>query len=118
MFKQIILKQIHHTGSLLSSSPTNCRLRRLLPTSISTLFQYSLLAIPTLFVVACGYSGPLYLPQKGTPSQNMSKNQYAPATNAESAAPKSWLPAYIVESKESTTLKTVTHNTESMPNAD
>ncbi len=79
--------------------------------------QISFLAIPTLFVVACGYSGPLYLPQKGTPPQNMSRNQYAPATNAESAAPKSWLPAYIVESKESTTLKTVPHNAESTSSA-
>jgi len=59
--------------------------------------QISLLAIPTLFIVACGYSGPLYLPQKGAPTQNMSKNQYAPATNAESATPKSLLPAYITE---------------------
>lgn len=80
--------------------------------------QISFLAIPTLFVVACGYSGPLYLPQKGAPTQNMTKNQYAPATNAESAAPKSWLPAYIVESKESASLKTVPHNAESIPNAD
>jgi predicted small lipoprotein YifL len=80
--------------------------------------QISLLTIPTLFIVACGYSGPLYLPQKGTPPQNMSKNQYAPATNAESAAPKSLLPAYITESKESANLKTVSHNAESIPNAD
>lgn len=79
--------------------------------------QISLLAIPTLFVVACGYSGPLYLPQKGAPTQNMSKNQYAPATNAESAAPKSLLPAYIIESKESANLKTVPHNAESTSSA-
>lgn len=64
------------------------------------MFKKIFIIISSLGVlIACGYKGPLYLPQNKPAPSSPANNAFAPDPNqVESHAPKSLLPATISES--------------------